>query len=173
MGKAHLVVRAEVRDTADRAAFDHWYATDHLPWAMRVFGARSGWRCWSRTDPGCTTRFTNLPTSTRGGRRPTPRRSCRWLPTSIASGAAGFRGGARSWKWAKRSGRGRLRRHAPRNLRQGLPCGLLPGAADSRERGRLAGRRDVERGHRIARPRAVARRVRGRGAADTVVQAES
>src|SRR5215831_13281353 len=52
MGKAHLVVRAEVPDPADRAAFDHWYATDHLPWAMRVFGARSGWRCWSRTDPG-------------------------------------------------------------------------------------------------------------------------
>ena len=52
MGKAHLVVRVEVPDPADRTAFDHWYATDHLPWAMRVFGARSGWRCWSRTDPG-------------------------------------------------------------------------------------------------------------------------
>ena len=51
MGTAHLVVRAEVPDPADRAAFDHWYATDHLPWAMRVFGARRGWRCWSRTDP--------------------------------------------------------------------------------------------------------------------------
>ena len=52
MGTAHLVVRAEVPDPADRAAFDHWYATDHLPWAMRVFGARRGGRCWSRTDPG-------------------------------------------------------------------------------------------------------------------------
>ena len=51
MSGAHLVVRAEVPDPADRAPFDHWYATDHLPWAIRVFGARRGWRCWSRTDP--------------------------------------------------------------------------------------------------------------------------
>ena len=42
MGKAYLVVRAEVPDQADRAPFDHWYATDHLPWAIRVFGARRG-----------------------------------------------------------------------------------------------------------------------------------
>ena len=51
MGVAHLVVRAEVPDPDDRASFDHWYATDHLPWAIRVFGARRGWRCWSRTEP--------------------------------------------------------------------------------------------------------------------------
>jgi hypothetical protein len=51
MGKAYLVVRAEVPDQADRAPFDHWYATDHLPWAIPVFGARRGWRCWSRADP--------------------------------------------------------------------------------------------------------------------------
>jgi hypothetical protein len=51
MGKGYLVVGAEVPDAADRASFDHWYATDHLPWAMNVFGARRGWRCWSRTDP--------------------------------------------------------------------------------------------------------------------------
>ena len=51
MTKALLVVRAEVPDPADRTQFDHWYATDHLPWAMRVFRARHGWRCWSRTDP--------------------------------------------------------------------------------------------------------------------------
>ena len=38
MGKAHLVVRAEVPDPADWAAFDHWYATDYLPWAMRYEG---------------------------------------------------------------------------------------------------------------------------------------
>ena len=52
MGKSYLMVRAEVPDEADRAPFDHWYATDHLPWAIRVFGARRGWRCWSRTDQG-------------------------------------------------------------------------------------------------------------------------
>src|SRR5205807_951958 len=51
MAKSCLVVRAEVPDPVDRAAFDHWYATDHLPWAIRVFGARRGWRCWSRTNP--------------------------------------------------------------------------------------------------------------------------
>ena len=50
MSAALLVVRAEVPDPTDQAPFDHWYATDHLPWAIRVFGARRGWRCWSRTD---------------------------------------------------------------------------------------------------------------------------
>ena len=47
MAKAYLAVRAEVPE-ADRARFDHWYETDHLPWALRVFGARRAWRCWSR-----------------------------------------------------------------------------------------------------------------------------
>jgi hypothetical protein len=51
MAKGCLVVRAEVPDAADRAPFDHWYATDHLPWAVRVFAAQRGWRCWSRTAP--------------------------------------------------------------------------------------------------------------------------
>jgi hypothetical protein len=51
MAKGYLVVRAEVPDSKDRAEFDHWYATDHLPWAMRVFSAERGWRCWGRTEP--------------------------------------------------------------------------------------------------------------------------
>jgi hypothetical protein len=51
MAKGYLVVRAEVPDAADRARFDDWYATDHLPWAIRVFGAQRGWRCWSRSEP--------------------------------------------------------------------------------------------------------------------------
>jgi hypothetical protein len=50
MAKGYLVVRVEVPDAVDRAPFDHWYATDHLPWAVRVFAAQRGWRCWSRTD---------------------------------------------------------------------------------------------------------------------------
>jgi hypothetical protein len=50
MPKAYLAVRAKVPE-ADRAQFDHWYATDHLSWALRVFEARRAWRCWSRTDP--------------------------------------------------------------------------------------------------------------------------
>jgi hypothetical protein len=50
MAKGCFVVRAEVPDIADRAPFDHWYASDHLPWAIKTFGAQRGWRCWSRTD---------------------------------------------------------------------------------------------------------------------------
>jgi hypothetical protein len=51
MGKALLAVRAEVPE-AERARFDHWYETDHLPWALREFGARRAWRCWSLGEPG-------------------------------------------------------------------------------------------------------------------------
>ncbi len=51
MAKIWFVVRAELSDPADRERFEHWYATDHLPWAIREFGARRGWRAWSRTDP--------------------------------------------------------------------------------------------------------------------------
>ena len=51
MPKGCFVVRAEVPREPDRAQFDDWYATDHLPWAINVFGAQRGWRCWSRSDP--------------------------------------------------------------------------------------------------------------------------
>lgn len=51
MPKGCLVVRTEIPAEADRDRFDHWYATDHLPWAIRAFRAVRGWRCWSRTDP--------------------------------------------------------------------------------------------------------------------------
>lgn len=50
MSRAYVAVRAEVPE-GDRARFDHWYETDHLPWAMRAFAALRAWRCWSRTDP--------------------------------------------------------------------------------------------------------------------------
>jgi hypothetical protein len=56
MAKALLAVRAEVPE-AERARFDHWYETDHLPWALRVFGARRAWRCWSRSDPALHVAF--------------------------------------------------------------------------------------------------------------------
>ncbi len=56
MPTAYLAVRAEVPE-AERARFDQWYATDHLPWALRVFGARRAWRCWSRNDPGVHVAF--------------------------------------------------------------------------------------------------------------------
>ena len=56
MAKAYLAVRAEV-PAAERARFDHWYETDHLPWALRAFAARRAWRCWSRADPALHVAF--------------------------------------------------------------------------------------------------------------------
>jgi len=56
MAKALLAVRAEVPE-AERARFDHWYETDHLPWALRAFEARRAWRCWSRSDPAVHVAF--------------------------------------------------------------------------------------------------------------------
>ena len=61
MAKAYLVVRAEVPEEADRASFDHWYASDHLPLAIRTFAAQRGWRCWSRSEPAVQMPSTNLP----------------------------------------------------------------------------------------------------------------
>jgi hypothetical protein len=49
MAHALFMVRAVVPE-ADRAAFDAWYAREHLPDAMRAFGARMAWRAWSRLD---------------------------------------------------------------------------------------------------------------------------
>ena len=39
---AYLVVRAVVADPEDRAAFDHWYRTEHLPDALKAFNAAVG-----------------------------------------------------------------------------------------------------------------------------------
>ncbi len=46
-----FVVRATVSDPAQRAAFDKWYAEEHLPDAVKAFGAQKAWRFWSETDP--------------------------------------------------------------------------------------------------------------------------
>lgn len=48
---ALFIVRAEVPE-ADRAAFDHWYETEHLPDAMSNFGCERARRGWSELDPG-------------------------------------------------------------------------------------------------------------------------
>src|SRR5437764_13510109 len=56
MAKAYLIVRAEVPE-AERERFEHWYDSDHLPWALRAFQARRAWRCWSRTNPGAHLAF--------------------------------------------------------------------------------------------------------------------
>jgi hypothetical protein len=49
--KAYFMVRAQVANEPDRAKFDQWYATHHLPLAMNEFHAEKGWRFWSRSDP--------------------------------------------------------------------------------------------------------------------------
>jgi len=35
-----------------RDKFDHWYSTDHLPWAIRVFKCEKAQRFWSETEQG-------------------------------------------------------------------------------------------------------------------------
>jgi hypothetical protein len=51
MPAALFVVRATVADSAKRQAFDTWYSREHLPDAMKSFGAVKAWRYWSATDP--------------------------------------------------------------------------------------------------------------------------
>jgi hypothetical protein len=51
MPAACFVVRATVSDPAKRAAFDAWYSREHLPDALKSFGAEKAWRHWSLTDP--------------------------------------------------------------------------------------------------------------------------
>src|SRR5262249_44583538 len=51
MPACYFIVRAIVADPAQRAAFDKWYADEHLPDAPTRFGAQKAWRFWSETDP--------------------------------------------------------------------------------------------------------------------------
>ncbi len=46
-----FVVRATVSDPAKRQAFDDWYAKEHMPDAVKSFGAEQARRFWSLTDP--------------------------------------------------------------------------------------------------------------------------
>jgi hypothetical protein len=46
-----FIVRATIPDPAQRAAFDKWYAEEHLPDAAKSFGAQKAWRFWSESDP--------------------------------------------------------------------------------------------------------------------------
>lgn len=52
---AYFIVRAIVADPGDRAAFDTWYEKEHLPDAIKAFGARSAMRGWSTIDPSLHT----------------------------------------------------------------------------------------------------------------------
>ena len=51
MPAAFFVVRATVSDPAKRKAFDEWYHREHLPDAVKAFGAKKAWRFWSVSDP--------------------------------------------------------------------------------------------------------------------------
>ncbi|MBR0974998.1 MULTISPECIES: hypothetical protein [Bradyrhizobium] len=51
MPAAFFVVRAIVADASERAAFDRWYETEHLPDAVKAFGVTKAWRFWSLDDP--------------------------------------------------------------------------------------------------------------------------
>jgi hypothetical protein len=46
-----LTVRSTVADESKRKAFDEWYAKDHLPDAVKSFGAEKAWRFWSVNEP--------------------------------------------------------------------------------------------------------------------------
>lgn len=45
-----FLVRSQV-PAEERADFDHWYETDHMPLAADVLGAGRRWRYWSHVDP--------------------------------------------------------------------------------------------------------------------------
>jgi hypothetical protein len=51
MPKAYFMVRAVVEEPL-RQKFDHWYSTDHLPWALKDFKAEKAWRFWSAREAG-------------------------------------------------------------------------------------------------------------------------
>jgi hypothetical protein len=46
-----FLVRAVVAPDL-REKFDHWYSTDHLPWAVKVFKCEKAWRLWSEVEEG-------------------------------------------------------------------------------------------------------------------------
>jgi hypothetical protein len=44
---ACFIVRAQVVDAAIKEDFDRWYQDEHLPDALKAFGAQRAWRGWS------------------------------------------------------------------------------------------------------------------------------
>lgn len=51
MPKSFFLVRAVVAAPL-RDKFDHWYSTDHLPLALKVFKCEKAWRFWSEVEDG-------------------------------------------------------------------------------------------------------------------------
>src|SRR5436190_13660929 len=50
MPKHFFTVRSTVPDASKREAFDRWYSKEHLPDAVKSFGAEKAWRYWSVSD---------------------------------------------------------------------------------------------------------------------------
>ena len=51
MPATFFIVRSVVEPHL-REKLEHWYANDHLPWALSVFKCEKAWRCWSTRDEG-------------------------------------------------------------------------------------------------------------------------
>ena len=51
MPKSFFLVHAVIAEPL-RDKFDHWYSTDHLPRAIRIFKCEKAWRFWSEAEPG-------------------------------------------------------------------------------------------------------------------------
>jgi hypothetical protein len=51
MPATFFLVRAVVAPPL-RDKFDHWYSTDHLPAAMKIFKCDKAWRFWSELEEG-------------------------------------------------------------------------------------------------------------------------
>ena len=51
MPATFFFVRAVVAEPL-RHNFDHWYLTEHLPWACQVFKCEKAWRGWSTVEEG-------------------------------------------------------------------------------------------------------------------------
>ena len=49
MPATFFLVRAVVA-APPRERFEQWYATDHLPWAMKAFQCEKAWRFWSEVE---------------------------------------------------------------------------------------------------------------------------
>jgi hypothetical protein len=54
MPATFFIVRAVVVAPL-REKLDHWYSTDHLPWAIKAFKCEKAWRFWSELEPGVHT----------------------------------------------------------------------------------------------------------------------
>lgn len=61
MREAFLIVKATVTDPADWVPFDTWYQNEHLPDAVKAFGALSAMRGWSVLNPAEHTAFYRFP----------------------------------------------------------------------------------------------------------------